>query len=216
MKRYAMTREEIIKKIIRYEWEMFQKVNEGGFRAPCQESPETFTAMRMAQYTPWSDDALMAWLQDLALAGISDVNLVEQKYIRMMESTEPERFEELSYLLLPVSQAVEQLAQTLSETLLAQDVALTAEYPLLTGRGRPSTAEGDTHLDTSIETYQTGEFLTYSVNTLNLLLKQVKELEKQRKSFVEEILKATVQIYGYETLDEAETALERIQSLAGL
>lgn len=34
-----MTREEIIKKIIRYEWEMFQKVNEGGFRAPCQESP---------------------------------------------------------------------------------------------------------------------------------------------------------------------------------
>ena len=158
----------------------------------------------------------MAWLQDLALAGISDVNLVEQKYIRMMESTEPERFEELSYLLLPVSQAVEQLAQTLSETLLAQDVALTAEYPLLTGRGRPSTAEGDTHLDTSIETYQTGEFLTYSANTLNLLLKQVKELEKQRKSFVEEILKATVQIYGYETLDEAETALERIQSLAGL
>ena len=54
------------------------------------------------------------------------------------------------------------------------------------------------------------------MNTLNLLLKQVKELEKQRKSLVEEILKATVQIYGYETLDEAETALERIQSLAGL
>lgn len=203
-----MDREEIIQKIIQYEWEMFQKVNEGGLRAACQDNPKTFVAMRMAQYTPWSDDALTSWLEDLALAGLTDRNLVEQKYIRMMESTEPERFAALSHLLLPVTQRVEELVEELSEKLLAQDISLAAEYPRLCSRGRPRAASGDSLADTSIETYQKGELLTYSENTLNLLLKQVRMLEAQRKSFVAEVLAATVRSYGYTSLEEAEAALE--------
>lgn len=203
-----MSRDELIRKILEYEWEMFQEVNKGGLRAACQDNPETFTAMRMAHYVPWSDEALASWLQDLAVAGLADRNLVEQKYIRMMEHTEPERFEELEHLLYPVSQKISDLSRALLEKLLAQDIALSAEYPRLTSRGRPVMAEYDSRVDTSVETYQLGELLTYSENTLSLLLKRVRELEGQRKSFVEEVLKATVKSYGFLSLEDAEAALE--------
>ena len=45
-----MTKQEKIEKLIQMEWEDFQKVNNEGGRASCQDDPETFFIMRRSHF----------------------------------------------------------------------------------------------------------------------------------------------------------------------
>ena len=49
-----MTKQEKIEKLIQMEWEDFQKVNNEGGRASCQDDPETFFIMRRSHFAPWT------------------------------------------------------------------------------------------------------------------------------------------------------------------
>ena len=45
----------ILREIVYLEWEMFQHVN-GDTHVSCQENPEVFVGMRMAQLSAWYHD----------------------------------------------------------------------------------------------------------------------------------------------------------------
>jgi hypothetical protein len=65
--------------------------------------------------------------------------------------------------------------------------------------GRPQENSG---IDTSIRDYSIGEYRTYSEDTLQLILRDVKRLDNP----VMEIQKNLVSFYGFDSLEAAEAA----------
>ena len=81
---------------------------------------------------------------------------------------------------------------------------LAEQYPRLTGHGRPIRKENDGPGITSFETYLRGELLTYSVESLRLYAAFVDKSKKERVNLCEQVLRNTVQRYGYPDLETAE------------
>lgn len=207
--------DEIINKIVSAEWDMFTAVNEGEERASCQEDRATFEGMRTAQFSQWSSGAACSYLEDLEEARRAGRNLVEEKYIHMMKTTEPSRYAALlPRVNAPGGEALA-LAQEVSGLLLEQTRLLFEDYPYVSGQGRPLYSAFD-YAGTSVETYQFGELLTYSVKTLAGLREHINALAAEGRSLAREILEATVKYYGYASLDAAEAAMKERVDKAGI
>lgn len=196
----------IIDKIISLEWDMFQAVNEGGPRADCQDDRLTFEGMRRGQFESWSKSVCASYLDDLLNAILDGRNLITEKYIHMMKYSSPIQYDALKInIQMPVEKA-EILAQEISDKLLEQTVDLFKDYPYVSGSGRPLRSISDFTGVTSIETYQLGELLTYSANTLTILKTYLLNLEQNGKALARMILENSVKHYGYKTLEAAEAA----------
>jgi len=200
---------ELVAKIISIEWEMFASVNEGKERASCQEDPEMFAGMRRAQFNAWPPGVLSSYLDDLESAKKAGRNLIEEKYIHMMATTEPSQHKALLARVIPPSEAVSCIARDISYKMLEQMRLLSEEFQFVTGFGRPLYSTHD-YLDTSIETYQLGELLTYSEKTLKALQEHIIALENKGESLAHSILENTVKYYGYDSLAEADAAARRM------
>lgn len=94
---------DIIERIIEKEYRMFDKVNEGGSRASCQDDKETFYAMRRCQFAAWNEEMRESYLEDLTCAEEDGFNLITEKYARMMKYTAPEEYAEMEPFLRPVT-----------------------------------------------------------------------------------------------------------------
>ena len=81
-----MTKQEKIEKLIQMEWEDFQKVNNEGGRASCQDDPETFFIMRRSHFAPWTEELIDCVQADMDRAHEQGRNLVMEKYAWMMAS----------------------------------------------------------------------------------------------------------------------------------
>jgi len=189
--------------IISIEWKMFQAVNEGGSKASCQNDHVTFDRMRRAQFEAWPAEALGSYLRDLETAKSAGHNLVEEKYIRMMERTAPDEYVLLQGRLPALTLARRQLAEEIAEKLMRQTEELFARFPDAAGAFRPLHSEQDTPWSTSLETYQLGELLTYSENTLIVLREHILALEAQGISLAKCILESSIRPYGLRDLEEA-------------
>lgn len=196
--------DDIVDKIISLEWDMFQAVNEGGPRADCQDDRRTFEGMRRGQFESWSQNACACYLDDLLNAILDGRNLVTEKYIHMMKYSTPIQYDALKKMILMPDEKVINLAHEISDKLLEQTAALFEKYPYVSGAGRPLRSISDFSGVTSIETYQLGELLTYSFETLTALNAHLLELEKNGKSLARMILENSVRHYGYKTLEDAE------------
>ena len=195
---------EIIDDIIKMEWEMFQKVNEGGPRASCQDDPETFDGMRRGQFMAWSEAALKSYQEDLLNAFFIGRNLVKEKYINMMKFTNPEEYKNLEPMItLPSEKGLED-ASYIAKEMVRQTIPLHEKYPFVSGAGRPLYSTEDYKGFTSIETYQIGELLTYSDRTLHLLREHLDALKAAGESLAEDILTNSVRHYGFSSLEQAE------------
>ena len=194
-----------IEKIVSLEWAMFVAVNEGSDPASCQEDRVTFDAMRKAQFEAWSPQAQSSYLEDLEEAQKTNRNLVEEKYIHMMKTTEPSRYDALLVRVKMPTEKASTMAREISDRLLEQTRILFEEYPYVSGHGRPLYSTFD-YGDTSIETYQLSELLTYSENTLTALGEHISALEENKVPLARKILENTVRYYGYDSLESAETA----------
>ncbi len=195
----------LMNQILALEWSMFQSVN-GAERVDCQENEEVFTAMRTAQFSAWSFDALESYLEDLRTAQKSSRNLIREKYIRMMASTDPDTYTRLSQALPPLNLEVEELADTIWSIMLRQTEAFRRAYPYLAAMGRPLHAAEESDGWASVETYERGELMTCSRRTLRSLLSHIQDLDAQGVSFVETIQKNSVLSLGYASLEDAEQA----------
>ncbi len=197
---------DVVDKIVLLEWDMFRAVNEGGPRALCQEDRLTFEGMRRAQFLCWSPDAAASYLEDLESAVSEGRNLVNEKYIHMMEYSAPDLYEALKRTIPLPGDSQIKLAKEISDKMLDETAALYEKYPFVSGCGRPLRSEEDASGITSVETYQLGELLSYSEKTLTLLKAHLMKLAEEGSSLAKNILEKSVGYYGYATLEDAEAS----------
>lgn len=200
-------REALINDVIGHEWAQFDKVNNAGGRADCQDDWKTFRIMRRAQFLNWPDELLESYLDDLLLAEREERNLLAEKYGRMMESTAPAEYENIKHLFPARSE--ERLAR--QEVVIAAEISMDedfcARYPLYASGGRNTHTAEDTMYSTSKETYLRGEMSTWSDRTFGLYEAFVHELVSAGKNLPEMTAENIVREYGFRSLDDTEKYL---------
>ena len=81
------------------------------------------------------------------------------------------------------------------------------EYPKMAGNARSIHSYEDNTFNTSYETYLSGELGTYSEETFLLYGRFITELYKGGKNLAYEIMRQTALLYGYKSLEDAESRL---------
>lgn len=193
-----------VEKIVRLEWETFDKVQNIGGRAACQDDWETFSIMRRSQYLPWDEALLKQWIAVFEQALSEGRNLITEKYARMMESTHPEEYAKIKDQLPPVSPEFVQLREAIISIQIPWMEEFAAQYPNLASRARIIHTEDDSPWETSYETYLRGELTVYSFEVLYGYGRWIVSLHQQGENLSRMILEETVHEYGYATLEEAE------------
>ena len=200
--------EDIIESIIQMEWEFFDKVENEGGRASCQDNWETFSKMRRSQYMAWPEPLLESWKSDLVRANEEGRNPLTEKYGYMMCISDSEGNEETALRLPSVSPEKIDTARRIVDRLIPQNEVFRAKYPRISGRGRPlRTSEEPAAGWTSIETYELGELWTYSQKTLELFEANLDAFEKEGKSYPETVVENGLKLRGFKSLKEAEEFL---------
>ena len=205
-----MDKKSLIEEIIRLEWPMFQEVN-GEERADCQENHPMFVAMREAQFSAWDEESLRSYLGDLEEALREGRNLLRDKYIHMMESTEPEHYVYFREELPPASEAKRALVEAIWALLLPQTVEFRQKYPAVARHGRPLLASEERFGYASVETYEKGELMTYSEGTLEKLKRCIEEKKARGISFASEIQTRGMLNQGFRSMEEAEEEAGRYE-----
>lgn len=197
-------REQLIFEIAQTEWELFQQVYNTGGRASCQDDPDTFFKMRMSQWMVYSDEVLFSYRKDCENACKEGRNLIFEKYGRMMESTFPEEYEGIKEHLPDASDKTE-IVEKIVKINLEWDDEMMKAYPNLRKRGRvATTAEDGVMAGSSMESYLRGELLTYSLKTLELVLKETEEAYNKGESLLKQTVANETLFYGYQSLEAAE------------
>ncbi len=196
-----------VNQIIEIEWDMFDKVKNEGGRADCQDDWNTFSLMRKSQYMAWSKELQESYLTDLEIASSKGWNMIMEKYARMMESTCPEKYQELKNDLPKLTE--DRIA--IQEKIIAIQVKwmedFASQYPKMAGNSRSIRAETDTPYNTSYETYLRGEISTYSERTFVLYGRFIAQLHQQGKNLAYKIMNNTARLYGYNDVEDAESRL---------
>lgn len=189
--------------IAKAEFEAFDKVQNEGGRASCQNNWPTFKIMRMSQYMTWTEDMLLQYLYEFKTNYENGRNMIQEKYARMMESTAPDAYARFADSLPPISED----KKTVMEQIIGFQVKwmeeFAAAYPNLAGNARAIHTSEDLPYDTSYETYLRGELGTYSDRMLEMYGRYVVEFAQNGKNVTYEIMKNTVRFYGYKDLETA-------------
>lgn len=198
----------LVDKIVKLEWEQFDKVKNEGGRADCQDDWNTFSIMRKSQYMVWTEELLVSYCNDLADAAANGWNLITEKYARMMKSTAPERYAELEKDLPKRSEERNAIAEEIIGIQVAWMEEFAGKYPKMAGNARSIHTAEDTPYNTSYETYLRGELGTYSETTFVLYGRFIVALNQQGRNLAYDIMENTARLYGYADVDDAEKRLE--------
>ena len=181
--------DEILKKIIDIELEMFIAVNSRQ-ESGCQKHPESFRLHRWVQFLPWSYEALLSYLNDLIRAKSEGQNLMTLKYARM-ENLIP------NINRNPLIDKIVSIQHNWQSEMFSK-------YPYFMRGARPLSSTVKTSMMTSFETYLRGELETYSDKTLSLLFADIEYMIDKGINMAEETYKALVRASGIKSLEEAE------------
>lgn len=191
----------LIAAIIGAEWQMFDKVQNEGGRAACQNDARTFAIMRYSQFAPLPQDVLESYRDDLAAAAREGRNLLAEKYAYMMEYTDPATFDRTLRDHLPAVSAYKQaLCARIANRLIRDEQQFAARHPALHAQGRPT--EGAQADDVSVHVYALGELKTYSERTLERYDAWLRAHPEENISV--SVHRVMVQLYGYDSLEAAE------------
>lgn len=203
----AMSKEEYVEKIVALEWKQFDKVENEGGRADCQNNWNTFSIMRKSQYLTWTEELLASFYQDLMDAEEKGWNLITEKYARMMESTAPEKYAGLEKDLPKRSEDRIAIQEEIIKIQVGWMEEFADKYPKMAGNARSIHTGEDTPYNTSYETYLRGELGTYSEETLILYGRFIVSVQQAGKNLAYEIMNQTALLYGYESVKDAEEKL---------
>lgn len=191
----------LIAAIISAEWQMFDKVQNEGGRAACQNDARTFAIMRYSQFAPLPQDVLESYRDDLEQAAQVGRNLLAEKYAYMMEYTDPATFDRTLRDHLPAVSAYKQaLCARIANRLIRDEQQFAVRYPALHAQGRPT--EGAQADDVSVHVYALGELKTYSEHTLERYDAWLRAHPEENISV--SVHRVMVQLYGYDSLESAE------------
>ena len=163
----------------------------------------------VGQFLTWERPLLTSYAADLDAADHVGRNLVTEKYGRMMASTAPENF---TKNIEPYIPRLSEERAARQEQVIAQQVAWAKDfrerYPKLGEAMRALTTTEDTPSATSFETYLRGELGTYSDQTFERYEAMIGEraAASPQRNITEETLLHTVQLGGFDTLEEAEAS----------
>lgn len=202
-----MDKNELIDKIIKLEWEAFDKVDNEGGRAFCQDDWTTFEIMRKSQYLEWNEPLLESFIEDFEAANARGWNLITEKYGRMEKTTSPEEYAKIEDKLPPHTKEQDAIIEQIVAIQVAMMEDVVAKYPKLADNARTLRTADDKPWDTSYETYLRGELGTYSEVTLSLYGMFIAELAKKGENLAYNIISNTAKLYGYESIDAAEVSL---------
>ena len=189
--------------IAKAEFEAFDKVQNEGGRASCQNNWPTFKVMRMSQYMTWTEDMLLQYLYEFKTNYANGRNMIEEKYARMMESTAPLEYARFADRLPPVSDEKKAIIEQIVALQVKWMEEFAAEYPRLAGNARIIHTADDMPYDTSYETYLRGELGTYSDRMLDLYGRYIVEHAQNGKNVAREIMENTIHFYGYQDFETA-------------
>lgn len=189
--------------IAKAEFEAFDKVRNEGGRASCQNNWPTFKVMRMSQYMTWPEDMLLQYLYEFRSNAAAGRNMIEEKYARMMESTNPEEYAQFADRLPPVSAEKQAVIEGIVGVQVTWMEEFAQKYPALAGNARSIHTAEDLPEDTSYETYLRGELGTYSDRMLELYGQYIVAHAQAGKNVAAEIMENTVHFYGYKDLETA-------------
>ena len=196
--------QELVENIAKLEFEAFDKVHNEGGRASCQNDWFTFSIMRKSQYQTWNRTMLMQYLYDFHREYNLGHNLIEEKYGRMMESTAPEKYEEIKDHFPELTEEKQNIIQQICGMQVGWMEEFATEYPALADNARSIHTAEDNPFDTSYETYLRGELGTYSDKMLELYGRYIVEYARNQKNLAHDIMLNNVKMYGYCSLEEAE------------
>ncbi|MBQ7944337.1 MAG: DUF4125 family protein [Lachnospiraceae bacterium] len=190
--------------ITKAEFEAFDKVQNEGGRASCQNNWHTFKIMRMSQYKTWTEDMLMQYLYEFKTNLAIGRNMIEEKYARMMESTAPEKYAEFADRLPEISQEKRAIMEEIIRLQVSWMEEFAAKYPKLADNARFIHTSEDMPYDTSYETYLRGELGTYSDKMLALYGRYVVACATAGENLAQKIMGNTIEYYGYLNFEEAQ------------
>lgn len=197
----------MIDDIVQLEWQAFDKVQNEGGRASCQDNFETFRIMRKSQFLAWDVATLTGYYADLCTAARLGRNLVQEKYARMMASTAPAEYAAFAHQLPPLSTWQQRAIEMIIETQLVWREAFATQYPRLSGQARLIRTAEDSAYGTSFETYLRGELGTYSEDTLKAYQRMIEDYLQEDRNLTTVTMEHTAKLYGYAGLGEAESKL---------
>ncbi len=198
----------MIGKILDLEWEMFQKTQNIGGRASCQDDRQTFYLMRESQWKVMPETVLEQYYADLCSAKSQGRNMVAEKYGYMMEGYDPEGFAKIQSLLPSKSEKELCLVEQIVRIYMNWYEEVQGQIPHITSAGRPLQSSEDKIGEVSIETYLRGELKTYSEALLEAYLLFLAECQKQGRNLAREHYQEMVKAYGYKSLQDAERRME--------
>lgn len=171
--------------IINFEWDQFDKVNGLNGRAVCQDSPEEFMIMRLAQYLSYDNELINLIYVDMVRAEDEGFNPIFDKYARMMEYTDKESFENIKDRLNKLSPVKRAILESIRERLNKTKTSLPAKLQKV----RP-----DESLSKKISStdYYVCEISFMSLKTL---WKIEEEIKRKGHNFVEQIYQNTIYLY---------------------
>ena len=197
----------LVNELVSLEWEAFDKVENEGGRADCQDDWNTFSIMRKSQYYTWTVEMLKSYISDFHNANDKGWNLITEKYGRMMESTAPLKYAQIKDSLPELPEVKKEIIEEIVKIQVGWMEDFAEEYPKAAGNARSIHTSEDNMFNTSYETYLRGELSTYSDQTLDLYGRFIAQLCREDKNLAKMIMANTASLYGYASLEELEEKL---------
>lgn len=203
----TISKEELVNVLIDLEWKAFDKVENQGGRANCQDDLNTFTIMRKSQYLTWNEDMLISYIDDFNRANSRGWNLITEKYGRMMESTAPDQYDEIKASFPVIDEAKKAIIEEIVDIQVKWMEEFAKSFPKAAGNARSIHTSEDNLYNTSYETYLRGEISTYSDRTLGLYGGFIVNLCNEEKNLAYMTMSNTAILYGYESVEDLENRL---------
>lgn len=200
-------KKKLVEQIVKLEWEAFDKVQGIDGRATCQDDYKTFNIMRSSQFLAWTTELLLSYISDFEKALSENRNPISEKYGVMMKTTDYENYKLIENQLPKLSQEQSALIEVIVAKQLDLMISLQPKYPKLVQNSRTLRTEQDSMYDTSYETYLRGELSTHSIKTNQLYNELLDNDFENGVNTVMLYILNTAKLYGYDSLDEAESSL---------
>ena len=196
----------MIEEIVEREWFFFQKVNNIGGRASCQDDPDTFYNMRIAQFSAYVNSVNQAYLEYLKECEQNGRNPLTEKYAYMMKDSDPEYYKTIQDSLPVPDEETIAIIEIIVHLQLKMREEFNQKYPYLASLARNTYSIEDDQENTSFETYLRGELMSYNEQTLHAYGNMMVKYVRGNKNLIEMIMENTVKSYHYDSLEKANNA----------